>query len=156
MMRIHSNLLTLWHALMTGTDRNEFPPPSACTASDHLMSQLHLQSELPLQFRTGCMPHTNTPSTVLIPPLASLACVLGHLSTTPDQPPTFSTAPLFPFLPTHHYKVRRVFQVPRGVCLFVCFGCSGYCPLDVIGIISIAIIISIFLIIYAADFFTFF
>lgn len=92
------------------------------------------------------------------PPLASLACVLGHLSTTPEQAPTFSTAPLFPFPPTHHYKVRRrVFQVLRGVCLFVCFGCSGYCPLDVIGIISIAIIIiSIFLIIYAADFFTFF
>lgn len=86
--------------------------------------------------------------------LVCLGTYQRHQSGPPT--PTFSTTPLLPFPPTHHYKVRRVFQVLRGVCLFVCFGCSGYCPLDVIGIISIAIIISLFIIIYVSVSFTFF
>lgn len=105
---------------MTGTDRNEFPPPSACAASDHLMSQLHLQSELPLQFRTGCMPHTNTPSTLLIPPWHLLLVCLGTYQRHQSRPPPSLQRLCSHFHPRIITKCGVYFKCcVASVCLFV-------------------------------------
>lgn len=94
-----------------------------CTASDHLMSQLHLQSELPLQFRTGCMPHTNTPSTLLIPPMPIIClCAWALINDTRagPQPPPSPQRLCSHFHPRIITKCGVYFKCcVASVCLFV-------------------------------------